>query len=66
MEINEMSYNDMLLDYKDTLRILIQDFEEAIEIRKGGEQNTMYFTYKEMDFLKEILEQKEAEVDGRC
>lgn len=60
-----MSYDDMIKDYKDTLRSLIDDFSEAIEIREGGEQNSMYFTSHELQFIKDLLEKKEDELDGR-
>lgn len=66
MMINEMSYDDIIKDYKDTLRSLIDDFSEAIEIREGGEQNSMYFTSHELQFIKYLLEKKEDELDGRC
>ena len=66
MVINEMSYDDMIKDYKDTLRSLIEDFKEAIDLRTSGEQSTMYFTSYELQFMKGLLEKKEAEIDGRC
>lgn len=66
MEINEMSYDDMIKDYKSTLRSLIEDFKEGIELRKNGELSSIFFTMDEMRFLKKLLEDKEDEIDGRC
>ena len=66
MNINEMSYDDIIKDYKDTLRSLIEDFKEENELRDSGGQGVMYFTSGELRFMLELLEKKEAEIDGRC
>lgn len=66
MVINEMSYNDIIKDYKGTLRSLIEDFKEENELRDSGSQGVMYFTSGELRFMLELLEQKEDEIDGRC
>lgn len=66
MRVEGKEYDEMVREYKDTLRSLIEDFNEAIEIRTSGEQSSMYFTSHELQFMKTLLEQKEAEVDGRC
>lgn len=66
MGINEMSYNDVIKDYKHMLRSLIEDFKEGIDIRKDGGLTSIFFTMEEMRFLKKLLEDKEDELDGRC
>lgn len=60
-----MSYDDMIKDYKDTLRSLIKDFKEENELRDSGGKGVMYFTSRELQFMLELLEQKEDEIDGR-
>lgn len=60
-----MSYDDMIKDYKDTLRSLIEDFKEENKLRDAGGHGVMYFTSGELRFMLELLEQKEDEIDGR-
>lgn len=57
-----MELQELKLDELDMLKFLMDDFNEAIELRMMGEQNSMYFTRKEMSFLRGMLEKRIREV----
>lgn len=57
-----MELQELKLDELDMLKSLMDDFNEAIELRMMGEQNSMYFTRKEMSFLRGMLEKRIREV----
>lgn len=58
-------YEDLLEDYKDTLKSLISDFNEAVDRRTSGEQFEMYFTSHELQFIRNLLTKEEDVIDGR-
>ena len=60
-----MDYGAIVDSYKDMLHSLLSDFREAEENRREGEQFQMYLTYYEIRFIKELLEEKEDELDGK-
>lgn len=66
MRVEGKAYDEIVKEYKSTLRSLIEDFKEGIELRKNGELTSIFFTMEEMRFLKKLLEDKEDELDGRC
>ena len=66
MRVEGKAYDAIVKEYKSTLRSLIEEFKEAIELRKNGELTSIFFTMEEMRFLKKLLEDKEDELDGRC
>lgn len=53
---------ELKLDELDMLKSLLSDFEEAIEFRMMGDQNSMYFTREEMSFMENLIKKRIREV----
>lgn len=49
-------------DELDMLKSLLADFQEAIEYRMMGDQNSMYFTKEEMSFMEMLISKRIREV----
>ena len=53
---------ELKLDELDMLKSLHADFQEAIEFRMMGDQNSMYFTREEMSFMERLISKRIREV----
>ena len=53
---------ELKMDELDMLKSLLADFQEAIEYRMMGDQNSMYFTKEEMSFMEKLITKRIREV----
>lgn len=64
--IYDAEYTNIVNSYKDMLHSLIDDFEEALDLIKEGERvSQIPLTTMEIKFIRELLQEKEDELDGR-
>ena len=64
--IYDQEYTNIVNSYKDMLHSLIDDFEEALDLIKEGERiSQIPLTTVEIKFIRELLQEKEDELDGR-
>lgn len=64
--IYDPEYTNIVNSYKDMLHSLIDDFDEALDLIKEGDRvSQMPLTTMEIKFIRELLCEKEGELDGR-
>lgn len=64
--IFDEEYTNILNSYKDMLHSLIGDFEEAEDLIEEGERvSEIPLTTIEIKFIREILQEKEDQLDGK-
>lgn len=65
--IYDEEYYNVMRSYNDILHSLIEDFEEAIDLIEDGERvSQIPLTTLEIKFIRELLQEKEDQLDGRC
>ena len=64
--IYDSEYTNIVNSYRDMLHSLIDDFEEALDLIKEGERvSQIPLTTTEIKFIREVLQEKEDELDGK-
>lgn len=64
--IYDAEYTNIVNSYKDMLHSLIDDFEEALDLIKEGERvSQIPLTTMEIKFIRDLLQEKEDELDGK-
>ena len=64
--IYDPEYANIVNSYRDMLHSLIDDFEEALDLIKEGERiSQIPLTTVEIKFIRELLQEKEDELDGK-
>lgn len=64
--IYDAEYTNLVNSYKDMLHSLIDDFEEALDLIKEGERvSQIPLTTVEIKFIRELLQEKEDELDDK-
>ena len=58
-------YEKTVAKYKAAIHELLQDIHEALELREIGDNDSIYITTDSLQILKDVLEEKADQIDGR-